>query len=270
MKKLFYYPLIILLTLILIIVLSSGISKMTGSPGGKTGSPGDANSTCTYCHSGNTANSIEGIISSNIPDTGYSPGIVYEISLSVSDENAIVYGFEMTAEDEQNKKQGVFSTGQSVNTKVTDNYITHNGVIDNDSNTINITFNWTAPAQAAGPITFYAAINAANNDGMATGDQIFITSHTVEGPPAITKIRNNTINNSIEIYPNPASDYVYIRNNNLSEKTISIFNLQGVLIMSFIAKGYENIINVTDLPEGLYLISIKEKDIDICRILMIN
>jgi hypothetical protein len=38
------------------------------------------------------------------------------------------------------------------------------------------TFNWVAPSSDVGPVTFYAAGNQANNDGLNTGDEIYTAS----------------------------------------------------------------------------------------------
>ena len=59
-------------------LLSPAHSNAGGAPIGKTGSPGDG-SNCTGCHSG-VATTSAGLITSNVPVTGYIPGNTYTIT----------------------------------------------------------------------------------------------------------------------------------------------------------------------------------------------
>ena len=59
---------------------------------------------------------------------------------------------------------------------------------------------------------------------------------------------------NLEIYPNPTSNYLYIRGNN-SQATISIYNILGKKVMH--AKNI-NKIDVKGLSNGIYIIRIKE------------
>ena len=59
----------------------------------------------------------------------------------------------------------------------------------------------------------------------------------------------------IKIYPNPASDYIYIEN--IKEKArIEIYNMSGIIQLTADANGDSNI-NIRNLPDGLYLIKIQ-------------
>ena len=66
---------------------------------------------------------------------------------------------------------------------------------------------------------------------------------------------NETEINSTKIYPNPASDYIYIEN--IKEKArIEIYNMSGIIQLTADANGDSNI-NIRNLPDGLYLIKIQ-------------
>jgi hypothetical protein len=55
------------------------------------------------------------------------------------------------------------------------------------SGTITWNFQWTAPAAGTGPVTFYVASNAANNNGSTSGDEIYTDSYTLlESSPSYT------------------------------------------------------------------------------------
>ena len=85
------------------------IGKLTGSPGGKTGSPMD-NSDCTSYQSVLNTDVTTINITSNIPSTGYVPGNTYNITVAL---NPVVglgpAGFEVTCEENTtNTKSGSF------------------------------------------------------------------------------------------------------------------------------------------------------------------
>ena len=93
MKKLYSILTVLAVPAILLFYSYTG-----GSPGGKSGSPGDNGKTCTQCHSG-SAQTATGLITTNIPETGYVSGETYTITVSAQYNNITKYGFELTAED---------------------------------------------------------------------------------------------------------------------------------------------------------------------------
>jgi hypothetical protein len=150
----------------------STISKLTGSPGGKTGSPMD-NSDCTSCHNvGGTTLSTTNI-TSNIPSTGYIPGNTYTITTS-----SWADGFEITCEENTgNTKTGTFFNTNPSTTQLVNNgdAITHTAA-GNLSNSWN--FDWEAPSVGTGDVTFYGAfIDAGYPSGSNLGD--FLTLSTL-------------------------------------------------------------------------------------------
>lgn len=71
--------------------------------------------------------------------------------------------------------------------------------------------------------------------------------------------------NKVEIYPNPTIDFlnVVIKNSNLDDPKIEIFNIIGNAIGVEIEKIADNKyqLNVKDLPAGYYLVTIKDNGI---------
>ena len=161
----------------------STISKLIGSPGGKTGSPMD-NSDCTSCHNvGGTTLSTTNI-TSNIPSTGYIPGNTYTITTS-----SWADGFEITCEENTgNTKTGTFFNINPGATQLVNNgnAITHTAA-GISSNTWS--FDWEAPSIGTGDITFYGAFIAAgypggsNNGDFLTLSTLSISEYTL--PSAI-------------------------------------------------------------------------------------
>ena len=169
-----------------------------GSPGGKTGSPGDGGATCTQCHSG-TAQAQGGLISTTIPFSGYEPGQTYTVTVTESLTGISKYGFELTAESTGGVKQGTFSVTDPARVKKVNggNAVTHTSggtVASGDS--ISWSVDWTAPAAGTGQVTFYTAVNATNSNGGNSGDQIYTGSRMVSehvANPQITQVEPNIV-----------------------------------------------------------------------------
>ncbi len=174
MKK--TYSFLIVLSLPIALLLFSYVS---GSPGGKTGSPGDNGATCTDCHTG-TAQTQMSWISSTIPVEGYTAGETYQITATGTHAGVVKFGFELTSEDLMGAKVGVFSIIDANRTKLANGgkSVTHkNTGVTPTGNSNSWTVDWTAPE--TGSVTFYAAFNAANGNGATSGDIIYTSSMTV-------------------------------------------------------------------------------------------
>ena len=73
--------------------------------------------------------------------------------------------------------------------------------------------------------------------------------------PEILDIDN--VNNNLEIYPNPASDYININTKDIT--LINIYNAKGQLIKSFNSDEELMIIDISDFEEGIYVIEGSDK-----------
>ncbi|MBL0103765.1 MAG: T9SS type A sorting domain-containing protein [Bacteroidetes bacterium] len=61
------------------------------------------------------------------------------------------------------------------------------------------------------------------------------------------------------IYPNPASDYVYVKSTEEIDFRVSCFNSIGQKIaVNDIVAGQTSILTISDLPDGVYFISIEQ------------
>ena len=69
----------------------------------------------------------------------------------------------------------------------------------------------------------------------------------------IDDVEENTVGNSISIYPNPANEIIKILNNNLSISGIEIIDLTGRIVLS--TEKCEDI-NISELAEGQYFVKI--------------
>ena len=169
---------------------STNSEKVSASASGPvaahTNAPGETN--CTQCHTGTPVNGGSGSVAiSGIP-ANYLPNQQISVTTTVSQESAVIYGFQLTALDSQGKQVGTFTLPaqspqqlQIVTGIVGGNqrkYVEHtiNGIVPTVFDTKSWTFNWKAPAERVGKVSFYMAGNAANSDGTTSGDMIYTTS----------------------------------------------------------------------------------------------
>jgi uncharacterized protein (TIGR03437 family) len=161
----------------------------TGPLPRKTGAPGDG--ICAECHRGTALNEGGGRVTlAASTGTTYTPGQTITFTLTITDSAAAVYGFQATARPDSNPANGQAGT---LNAAAQQRIICEDGspmptsgcaasgpiqFVEHTSpfSTNVITFSWTAPAADAGPVTIYAAANAANGNRTNTGDHIYSTS----------------------------------------------------------------------------------------------
>ena len=165
-----------------------------GPPAGYTGAPQEEPEACAECHVPPDAGT--GKISITAPQT-YVPGHTYPITVTHTnaDPTRLRWGFELTVLDNASDEKAGELQGTDGTTQVLNNagpgsarqYIEHTavGTFIGQQNTASWTFNWTAPAEDVGPVTFYSAGNQANNDGNTSGDYIYKT-FVVSAPASST------------------------------------------------------------------------------------
>ena len=239
------------------------MSNRGGSPGGRTGSTTDG-STCgtgTGCHnSANTQVIAQDMISSNIPEAGYAAGATYTLTVNPKKAGTSVWGFEMMAEDAAGTGVGTFANGTDVNTKDNGLRATHKFATTTSADKQTWSMEWTAPAAGTGDIRFYAASLAANGNGNTGGDDVvidtlFVSENATASIADLTQI-------AIELYPNPASNFINISGYGNSNASLSVFNKLGAEVMSV---PFARQIDVSNLPKGAYHLKIVNGDVAITK-----
>jgi PKD repeat protein len=101
------------------------------------------------------------------------------------------------------------------------------------------------------------------------------TSTAIRPVTCIVDVENFEIENKIEIYPNPASDIIYISTGELNYGTefeLNLYDITGRIVMNentFVTQ--EDIsINVSDLPQGLFVVSLNFGDNIVTRRIMLS
>lgn len=227
-------------------------ARTSGSPGGYSGSISE-NRTCGSnggCHGGGFT-TTSGIITTDIPASGYVPGATYNVIISYTQGSKTKYGFELSAENNSGIKQGTF-TSDSKSKILGNKNATHIGsgsVFIGGVATWNL--QWTAPLTDFGDVTFSAVVNASNSNGGSSGDAIFLEQKVVS---ASTVGITENLKQVINVYPNPTTDYISL--NGLTNKAqVEIYDSVGKQVMRTNVKPTGQI-NVQRLPRGNYFVKI--------------
>jgi hypothetical protein len=113
---------------------------------------------------------------------------------------------------------------------------------------------WIAPSDASGNITFYFAANAVNNNGSQSGDGG--TNSTFVMTEFVTS-NNDFLDENITLYPNPASEIVYLKDNTLAIK-YSIIDVIGRVVKTSNLNEH-SAIDISNLKNGIYFVNLQYK-----------
>ena len=233
-----------------------GHGKKDGTEPGHTGSPGDSLKNCTVCHGG-TALPVDGWVRSNIPDEGYTPGATYTITAINSEHGATRFGFQVSPQAIDGTLLGTLVITDTARTKLVgnDKYVTYREAGVDGVDSLKWEFNWIAPAEGTGDVTFYAAFNS--NAGHKDGDNTYLNKLIVREKWK-TGLAKNTLM-QFAAYPNPANNIVYVDVDNASPNLlIDVINLQGKQIEVTLTQQTNGLfgINTATLSNGTYIIRI--------------
>ncbi|MEP7129145.1 MAG: choice-of-anchor V domain-containing protein [Chitinophagales bacterium] len=268
-KKLLFFAITCIIgSGIVSVSLNSAKSYPDGAPSSVAGAPNDNSKTCAKsgCHPG-TATAIFDVITSDVPVTGYVPGDTYTITATVTDPALVKFGFEITPQSATGTLLGTMALSDAAKTKFTstsNKYITHtsNGTNFPD-HTGTWSFNWTAPATGTGDVTFYGAFDFSNNNGGTSGDVTYSSTLTI--PEAFGVGINELAEiNSLNVFPNPATDHVIITYylNQQQPVIISLYDLAGKRISQLTnetqqAGTYNLSYSLDKIESGLYVVRLE-------------
>jgi uncharacterized protein (TIGR03437 family) len=170
-------------------------ANSSGPPPRVSNAPGDRNCAQAGCHTGTAVNGGGGSVSIAVEGGNtYVPGARKTITITITDSNARVYGFQAAARlasNETNGQAGSFvpranqfvqcedgrdrpaSGSCPANTAI--EAIQHSSPLNSGT----ITFDWNAPATNVGDVRIYVAGNAANGNSNSNGDRIYTANVTL-------------------------------------------------------------------------------------------
>jgi Reeler domain len=197
-------------------------ASASGPTPAHTSAPGENN--CTECHTSFPVNSGTGsVVISGLP-ARYAPGQHIPVTVTVSQSDAVLYGFQFTALDLFGRPAGTFTlpaqtppklqTVTGIVNNVQRTYVEHtnDGIIPTQFGSLSWTFTWNAPNQDIGTVKFYAAGNAANSDGSPGGDFIYTTSKTLLSRGTVPKFDfDGDGRTDVGIFRPPVGEWWYLR-----------------------------------------------------------
>jgi len=195
----------------------------------------------------------------------YTNGSLLDISLTVNDPDALRYGFQMVALDANDQSVGNFVTNDSAELSLQYGqgyeFINHFMIPEENANVFN--FQYQAPNENVGPISFYATAIAADGGGNPDNDDRYNISRDIMWTEPIGI--ESGIFSSVNISPNPVSDgLVSISGMPFEKAQVSIYDLQGKLQQEKRCSEEEQL-DVSDLKAGVYLVSIGNERYQITR-----
>lgn len=247
--------------------------NFSGGPGNTanaavSGAPGEAQ-TCgsSSCHNGNAFNQTTTITLSDSDGnliSEYAPNTEYDVTLNIEAGSGTPggYGFQMVALQDNDDNTSVDGWGElpggvgSVSL-MDRTYIEHTS--PSTENTF--TLKWTAPDAGTGPINFYATGNAVNRTGSNMGDDAMSTILSVS--EALTSPTNDLSldKSTLSIYPNPTHDVITISMEDREfSGIVKLSNTLGKEILSSDIDNGNKVLNIDDLYQGIYLLSIYDID----------
>lgn len=191
---------------VLIVANSYKNPQSTGAPASHTGAPDEQTCSKSSCHDDNTINDGASeliILFDNGLTSSYVPGKKYSVTVSISNNLFNRFGFEVVClKNNDDKNTGIITITDSSRTQVIKNYneftdrnyitYTYYGTTPFSSGIGKWSFDWTAPADDEGPVTFYVAAVTANDDGTDNGDYVYTNSVTIS-PLKATGINTNVV-----------------------------------------------------------------------------
>lgn len=167
-----------------VLLVPAALANRGGPASGLSGGPANSGTNCMLCHGNATGSGSVSIL--GMPPT-FEPDTVYDLVVRIADPDQAGAGFEISAEDGVGGFVGTLIRSDTTNTRFTGtntNYISHNGTGVNNAvanwagmgNAAEYHVQWRSPAAPAGPVIFYAAGNAIDNDHSNFGDIVYLTS----------------------------------------------------------------------------------------------
>ena len=238
----------------------------SGAPTGKTGAPGENN--CTQCHSGNAiSNSAVAFISFSGTNNKYIPGSTYTINVELVGAPSPKNGFEIVAlRNSDDTNIGNIAITDATNTQLKTGggrtYVTHTS---SGNSITSWNFDWTAPTNQEGDITFYVASIVSNNNGGSSGDEVHLKELVIQEDASSAVIEQETIvdlDNSLKLLNDNNYITTTLNSDESNDILTTVVSLNGKVIYSnygVISKGKNTLetIDFNQFSKGIYIINYK-------------
>jgi Secretion system C-terminal sorting domain len=294
MKKVFILiPLLSIAVFCATLKFNTAYSHEGGGDSGNAGVPAiNAGATCgsgsgtnVGCHdNGNAVATLVGLVSSNIPVSGYVPGTTYTITVTATAPigfAASVIGFSVTPRNTTGVFKGTLVITNTTTTKLNglSQYATHKMAgIPATGNAKTYTFNWIAPTSGTGNITFYGVALFGNGDS-DPGLDVAVKGTLVANEDLTAGISSISQNiSSLSMYHNNDLNRITINLSllNSAKMYISVSDINGKMVSrtesyNLVSGRNELILNATSISKGVYSVNIAmENQLPISRKILVD
>lgn len=270
---------------IVIIAMSSWVNDIlsSGAPIGSTGAPNERTCGQVGCHTGDNGadniNTGKGILTlkSKQDLKNIIPGEIYDLTITLTEDEIDRFGFSLTVLDESEKSVGQLIVTETQRTQILEGiemftnreYITYRnlGTYAEEMGKGEWSFQWKAPETIQGEVTFYLAGVSADGDGTDQGDLVYTLSKKNSDESLLSARSLSSEKISIVISPNPANEYINIKfeHQNSGPWSIVLFDIQGKKVLEhqnsdLLSQGNTYYIPIHELESGNYLVHIKGND----------
>lgn len=242
------------------------LSNTSGAPAGTTGAPGEETCGRSGCHA-TTPNTGTATISLLLDNdaTAYTLGEIHTLTVAIDNPQvAARNGFEIVALNALNNNVGEWLlSGEYLQMKSANgrDYMTHS---EDGSVLTSWDIAWRAPNTDVGAVTFYVAVNDANDNGNRTGDNIYTIAETYEAQ-VTSSIKTISSLKDITVFPNPVQTAINIKLDLTTSTNLSgtLINASGqsvaLLFQQNILEGISNlsIPFPSDFPTGPYFLQLE-------------
>ena len=249
------------------IALSSFIPKTSGSHISSTGAPGEQTCKQAGCHidASIVSDSVTNTFLFGNNESVYTPGQTYQIKITTRRSGVSKFGFQAVALSEITETNaGLMAITDPVRTQLQDYasppiqdrlYVTHtaNGTIANTADSIQWSFDWTAPNTDIGPIVFYFATNCTNQNNQNTGDELHLSEFRITGPASGVEERQK----ELKVYYDASRQILHIKNFLAGSTCAKLMTIEGQKIGDFYLSGNSDYALVQALPNGIYFLRLE-------------
>lgn len=219
------------------------------------------------CHgpavsSTNNVLKVEVLDPSNNPITAYVPNTNYTVRVILSKNNANnAAGFQATIFNSGTSIQagtpspGTLVTADNIGGTVVANHSQKDVTSLKVGNLVTWEFPWKSPLIASSNITVSVVANDANDDDVVGGDAIVYQTVFLSKDAVGVKDYSKGID---ALYPNPTSGKLVLDLESAKASVISISSITGQLVKQLNATGNKVNLDVSELNNGNYIISIAQ------------
>lgn len=232
-------------------------TSVGGAPEGYSGAPGEG--TCTFCHSGPPVTIETVSFTCDVPESGYVPGVTYNVTVALSGGQSNTFGFEASPQDATGELQGTMMAGEGTQLIGDHKWITQTYAGSQGSEFSKTwSFGWTAPPAGTGDLTFYGAFNFASSTNYNLDDVIMIATIPLSEADAVGI--DMISEKGYAVFPNPATDHLSIALPiGVMAATATLFDTHGRIVLSERVGilGGMGRLDLGTLPAGVYLLGLE-------------